>query len=208
MKKTQLERTLQSLDPVPAPRPEDEQYRTPAAIAAEVAYLALGKGDIAQARALDAGCGNGILAIAAALLEASHVVGVDSDPTVLEVAERNGRSAGVEVEWRRQDVATVGGTFDTVLTNPPFGAQRRHADRPFIDKGLQVSRVMYSFHNAATEAFVRKRIETGGGMITDRMRYEFPIPRTFAFHREEVRRVSVVLLRTETAGAGTRTDAT
>lgn len=207
MKKTQLERTLQGLDPISAPRPEEEQYPTPAAIAAEVAYLALGKGDIAEARALDAGCGNGVLAIAVKLLGASHVVGIDSDPTVLEVARRNGQRAGVDVEWRRQDVASVLGRFDTVVTNPPFGAQRRHADRPFIDKGLQVSRVMYSFHNGATEAWVQKRIETRGGRITDRMRYEFPIPRTFAFHREDVRHIPVILLRTETVAPVTRKDA-
>lgn len=199
MKKVQLERILQGLESVESPRSTSEQYATPAAIAAEVGYLALAKGDVAGARLLDAGCGNGVLAIGAKLLGAADVIAIDSDANVLRVARRNGQRAGVDVDWRQQDVASVEGRFDTVLTNPPFGAQRRHADRPFIDKALMVSHVVYSFHNAITEAYVRKRIEDQRGMITDRIGFEFPIPRTFPFHRQDVRRIPVVLLRYEVA---------
>jgi putative methylase len=197
MKKVQLERILQGLESVDSPRSETEQYATPASIASEVAYLALAKGDILGARVLDAGCGNGVLAIGAKLLGATQVVAIDLDADVLRVARSNGQRAGVDVDWRQQDVASLEGAFETVLTNPPFGAQRRHADRPFIDKALQVSRVVYSFHNAVTEAYVRSRIEARGGTVTDRIEYEFPIPRTFAFHRQDVRRIPVVLLRSE-----------
>jgi len=199
MKKVQLERILQSLAPVPQPKVEREQYVTPAPIAAEVVYGAYGRGDIERCTVLDLGCGNGTLGIGAKLLGAARVVGVDSDPAVIRVAEQNAATVRVEAEWRLDDVARVRENVDTVLMNPPFGAQTRHADRPFLDAALRCGRVVYTFLNAAAEAFVRRYFETAGATVTDRFPYAFPIPRTFEFHRDEARRIDVVLFRVAVA---------
>lgn len=198
MKKVQLERILQSLEAVPTPRPDIEQYPTPAALAAEVAYIAHGRGDLAGRRVLDAGCGSGILAIAAKLLGAAEVVGVDLDPEAVEVAARNGRRANADVEWRHADICAVKDPFDTVLMNPPFGSQRKHADLPFLDRAMALAPVVYSFHNRVTEGFLARRIETRGARITDRIPYDFPVPRMFRFHTRALRRVGVVLFRIDT----------
>ncbi len=197
MKKVQLERMLQSLAPMPAPRPDIEQYPTPPGLAAEVVFAACGSGDVADRHVLDAGCGNGVLAIAAKLLGAAEVLGVDVDPRAIEVAELNARRAEVDVTWLRSDISAVEGSFDTVLMNPPFGSQTRHADLPFLDKALNVASVIYSFHNAATEEFTRRRIASRGGRVTDRTLYEIPLAHAFPFPRADVRKISVVLLRTE-----------
>lgn len=199
MKKVQLERILQSLEPVPVPRADIEQYPTPAGVAAELAFFAFNRGDLEGRRVLDAGCGNGILGIAAKLMGASEVLGVDVDPAAIAVAERNAVRATVDVSWRCEDIASVREAFDTVLMNPPFGAQRKHADLPFLETSLAVARVIYSFHNAATEPFLLRRIAALGGEVTDRASYEFPLASAFPFHRDAVRRIPVVLLRTETA---------
>lgn len=199
MKKVRLEQILQPLEAVPTPKAAIEQYATPAAVAAEVVFIAAGRGDISGCRVLDAGCGNGVLGIAARLLGAAEVVGVDLDADAIQVALRNAERAAVDVQWQQADISDVLGPFDTVLMNPPFGAQTRHADLPFLDKALSVAKVVYSFHNAVTEAFLLRRIEAAGGHVTDRLAYEFPIPRTFRFHQDDVRRIPVVLLRTETA---------
>lgn len=198
-KKAQLERILQSLDPIPNPAASAEQYPTPAGIAAEVAYLAAAKGDIAGRAVVDLGCGNGILAIAASLLGAARVVGIDSDSVAIEVARRNADRTRVEVEWRLGDVHAFREPFDSVLMNPPFGSQMRHADVPFFDVALAHGRIVYAFLNAKSETFVRRHIESNGGTVTDRIVYAFPIPHTFPFHREELRRVDVVLYRIDTA---------
>jgi len=146
--------------------------------------MALARGDLQGRRVLDPGCGNGVLGIAAGLLGAADVVGVDVDPEAIEVARRNAQRVGVP---------------DTVLMNPPFGAQRRHADLPFLDRALEVGRVVYGFHNAKAEAFVVRRIRSRGARVTDRLEYAFPIPRSFPFHRRDRERIPVVLLRVDAA---------
>ncbi len=140
-----------------------------------------------------------MLAIAAKLLGAGRVMGLDSDPTAVEVARRNAERARVDVEWRLEDVRSVREHFETIFMNPPFGSQRRHADRPFFDTALAWGHVVYAFLNARAEGYVRRRIESGSGKITDRLPYAFPIPHSFEFHREEVRRIDVVLYRFEVA---------
>ena len=47
---------------------------------------------------IDYGCGSGILAIAAALLGAERVIGVDTDPQALEATRANAARNGVEIE--------------------------------------------------------------------------------------------------------------
>jgi putative methylase len=83
--------------------------------------------------------------------------------------------------------------------NPPFGAQTRHADRPFLDVAVTLGRVIYTFLNANSEAFVRKRLERSGARITDRLEYRFPIAHMFPFHRDVMRTQPVLLYRVEVA---------
>jgi ribosomal protein L11 methyltransferase len=52
---------------------------------------------------LDVGCGSGVLAIAAARLGFSPVVGIDQDEAALEAAGRNARANGVALELRPAD---------------------------------------------------------------------------------------------------------
>jgi predicted RNA methylase len=73
-----------------------EQYPTSPQLAAAVALTAKEKyGDIGQGLSvLDLGCGTGILAIAAALLEADHVWALDCDAAALQVAASNVQEMG------------------------------------------------------------------------------------------------------------------
>lgn len=68
---------------------------------------------------LDYGCGSGILAIAAHLLGARRVVGVDLDPAAVQTAQDNAHANGVEARFGLPDLADAQGegVFDVVLAN-------------------------------------------------------------------------------------------
>ena len=70
-------------------------------------------------RALDVGCGSGILSIAAMLLGAKRVLAVDIDPIAIEATVANARDnrVGKKIRAREGSVPTDEGPFDTILAN-------------------------------------------------------------------------------------------
>jgi ribosomal protein L11 methyltransferase len=68
------------------------------------------------ASVLDYGCGSGILAIAAAKLGASRVVGSDIDPQALQAARANSDANSVRADYTEPDSLRAG-TWDVVLAN-------------------------------------------------------------------------------------------
>jgi len=199
MKLKHLEMTLQRIAGYYHPRAALEQYQTPAPLAARLLYHALMKGDIEEKTVCDLGCGTGVLAIGAALLGADCVRGVDSDPKAVEGAKENAALLDAQVEFIIADVRDAAlpgclGSSDTVIMNPPFGAQKTHADRPFIDLALSIAPVTYSIFNAGSSQF----IETYTGEraeIDERVGGIFPIQRTFSFHTHDVQEIEVEILR-------------
>jgi putative methylase len=199
MKLRTLEMKLQRLAGFSRPRPALEQYQTPATLAARLLYDAMMNGDIGGRRVLDLGCGTGIIAIGAALLGAESVTGVDIDEGALVVARQNAALLDAEVTFLATDLRDEGSrdridVADTVVMNPPFGAQQAHADRPFIDAALTLAPVTYSIFNAGSIPFVTaytaKRAE-----ITGKIGGTFPIKRTFTFHTRDVQEIEVEILR-------------
>ena len=75
-------------------------------------------------RILDLGIGSGAIAIALARHFAdANVVAVDSSPAALELAEENIHAAGLAVRvaaCRSHWFANVDGTFDLIISNPPY----------------------------------------------------------------------------------------
>ena len=195
MKQRDLEILLQKVKPHPSPNPTLEQYQTPATVAAAVLYFAYGKGDIAGKKVLDAGCGTGILGIGAKLLGAEEVIALDVDEQALAVAMQNAKALGVDLSLLTVDVTDFPEACDTVIQNPPFGSQKPHADAPFLEHALRVARVVYTFHNAETDAWVEQRVASLGGAVTDRLRFALPIPRQFDFHRKDVVEVPTTVFR-------------
>jgi len=197
VKKQQLEILLQKVQGHPKPAAALEQYSTPPAIAADVLWFAYGLGDIAGKKVVDLGCGTGILGIGAKLLGADEVVSLDVDEAALGVAMKNAQALKVDISLLTVDVADFPEPADTVLMNPPFGAQKGdlHADVPFLERALATAPVTYTFHKAETEPFVLRTIAGLGGEATHRKAYAFPLPHSMPFHTEEVKEVPVVLLR-------------
>jgi putative methylase len=198
MKLNQLERILENIEGFSDPSPLLEQYQTPAALAARLLFHAALKGDIEGRRVCDLGCGTGILAIGAVLLGAREVVAVDIDTRSLQTARENASRARADLRLLQADIKDpetphrIGGC-DTVVMNPPFGAQQVHADRPFIDAALAIAPVVYGIFNDGSRSFISAYL-AGRGEIGEVIGGLLPIRRTFSFHRDEVREIPVEII--------------
>ncbi len=200
MKQRQLEIILQQLPKPTKPNPHLEQYTTPATIAADVIFTAYNWGDIQDKVVVDLGCGTGILATGAFLMGAEKVQGYDIDPNVIAIAQDHAAAHKHSIEFYTQDITSIQTTCDTVIMNPPFGAQKANlkADRKFIEKGFEIASIIYSFHLKKTIPFLEKMITALHGEITLQKDYEFPIKWLFDFHYKQVVNYKVTLLRIST----------
>ena len=192
MKKKDLEISLQSLEVFNNPKVSLEQYPTPSVIASDILFSAYAAGDIAGKRIADLGCGTGIFAIGAYLLGAESVTAFDIDGDALEIARRNSESKGCEIEFVQCSIDDVSGSFDTVLMNPPFGSQNKHADRPFLSKAMEISGSVYSIHMACTLDYIEKTAASAGRTVAGYKTYKYEIPHTFSFHNKTKKSVDVI----------------
>ena len=213
VRKLDLEIAISRIAPHPSPQAYLEQYTITPEVAAEILYIATYiYDDIADKTVIDLGCGTGRLAIAAALLGAKEVVGVDIDKPAIKQAMRNAGKLGVQtrMDWIIADIDAIRGNFDTVLENPPFGVQKRRADRKFLEKALQIGKRIYSLHkgvktvgkqkghqpthaSAAPSPFLKGLIERNDGEIKAVYVLLMSISRIFAFHQKRRHQFAVNL---------------
>ena len=206
IRKLDLELFLSTIKPHAGPKASLEQYtiteRTAATILCLSAYT---RDDIIGKSVLDLGCGTGRLALGAAFLGAISVVGIDIDEAAIKAARTNSEQLKLsdKVQWVTGDISTVVGSFDTVLQNPPFGVQKHHADRRFIEKALELGDTVYSLHNhpafdrqlmsklktnngqplqVESSTFIQRFVEKRGGHIVAVYALPLIISRMFDFH--------------------------
>lgn len=200
MKKKELEILLQKIPSFYKPVPYLEQYITSSDIAADIIFTAHQLGDIENKIVLDLGCGTGIFSVGAFLTGAKKVIGIDIDNNIIDIARNYAKKNNFKIIFKVQDVKDVEINCDTVIMNPPFGAQKgnQNADRKFIEKGFEVASVLYSLHLTKTIPFIKKLVTSLRGNITYSKNYIFPIKWTFNFHKKRLSNFDVTLLRTVT----------
>ena len=206
VRKLDLELFLSKIEPHPSPRASLEQYTVSESVAATMLYIAAYTNeDIIGKTVLDLGCGTGRLALGASYLGAQCVVGIDIDKKAIKIASENSKKAGLRtnIQWVVGDVSAITASFDTVLQNPPFGVQRRAADRKFLEKALEIGNVVYSLHNhpsidkqlmkrlkanpgnllqVAPSPFIEEFVERRQGVVKAVYALLMTIPRMFSFH--------------------------
>lgn len=221
IRKLELETFLSLIDPHPSPKPSLEQYTIPPDVAATMLYIAAyTNDDVAGKRILDLGCGTGRLALGAAFLGANQAVGIDVDKASIKLAFQNAVKLNLKerTQWIIGDIDAVRGDFDTVLQNPPFGVQRRRADRKFLEKALEVGKVVYSLHkhpirdetlirrmkankasliSTAPAPFLKKLTEEYGGKVKAAFTMIMTIPHMFSFHEKRKHEFLVDLIIVE-----------
>jgi putative methylase len=207
VRKLDLERTIAEIQPHPSPKAYFEQYTIPPDITAEMLYIAAYVyGDIAEKTVVDLGCGTGRLAIGAVLLGAKEAFGIDIDHLAVKTAKKNAENlkVGRKTNWIVADIEVLRGHFDTVLQNPPFGVQRKGADRRFIEKALEIGHKVYSLHKSgeSNRRFIKRFIELHSGKVTGIFPLEMTIPKMFEFHtkRRHSLKVDLYLIEGKTHG--------
>jgi ribosomal protein L11 methyltransferase len=127
------------------------------------------RGELADARVLDVGCGSGILAIAAVKLGAASAFGVDTDPVAEEATLANARRNRLVRGVRAREGSLPSGEpdFDVVLANliagvlVPLAGPLRDELRP--GGILLASGIFHDRETAVVDAF-----EAAGLTVTDR----------------------------------------
>lgn len=194
MKKKDLEIRLERVRPFKEPSAALEQYPTPATIASDILFSAYANGDVSECIVNDLGCGTGIFAIGAKLLDAEKVRGYDVSSSALAIARENADTLGTEIEFIETDISKVNDKADTTFMNPPFGCQNEHADRPFLQKAMELSDSIYSIHMANTIGFLEDFAASYGREIVARATYNYNIPHTFSFHSKTRQKVDIVVV--------------
>mmetsp|Transcript_35459 Transcript_35459/g.67919 ORF Transcript_35459/g.67919 Transcript_35459/m.67919 type:complete len:207 (-) Transcript_35459:191-811(-) len=202
MKLKHLQSMLEDVEVFRKPKVDLEQYPTGAHLASQMMYAAMSNGDVEEKVVVDLGCGCGVLGIAAVLLGAGHVVGVDIDASALEVAQEN--CEGFEdlfvdtIQCRVEDVSGLALRADTVVMNPPFGTRRKGADMEFLRAARSIATTaVYSLNKSSTRAYVKKFAEQELGFanakVVAEMRYD--LPASYRFHKEKSKDIEVDMWR-------------
>jgi len=218
VRKLELEKFLSKIESHPSPSVNLEQYTIATDVAATMLYIAAyANNDIVDKKVVDLGCGTGRLALGAAFLGAEQVLGVDIDRNVVKLAFENSVKMGLKerVQWVSGDIDIIRGDFDTILQNPPFGVQKRKADRKFLEKALELAKVVYSLHKhsepdktflrelesrrtglaqVAPSPFLKRFVEEHGGKIKVVYAMIMTIPHMFSFHEKRKHKFVVDLL--------------
>jgi len=198
MLKKQDELIFQSLATFQYPKPHLEQYPTPPDLA--VKFLNLAYEDIKDKVVFDLGCGTGILSIGSAILGARMVVGVDIDILALKIAKKNleavrGIYGELKVYFVNADIRELKFRADTVVMNPPFGMQRRGADRDFIVKAIEGSKVVWTLLGVNSDPLLERLSKIYGFKFEKMGNFTLSIKRSMRFHKREIYRTRVSIYR-------------
>lgn len=222
-KKRHLEIAIESIPQFESHNIDLEQYSTSPHIAADLLWNASSLGDIIDKNILDLGCGTGVFTLSSLLINAKSATGIDIDSNVIYIAKKTADQMNLtNAKFINRDIYNLLGdissenmsignilsdnifndSFDTAITNPPFGSQSRGkkgADRIFMKSAFEFSNVVYSFHMPETSDFVMNFYEKLGGKITHKFRYKFPLKNTYDFHTQETKYIDVIVFRTITS---------
>ena len=206
--KKQLISIIQNTESFTTPKIELEQYCIDALSAVDIIYFAgFEFNDINNKLVIDLGSGTGRLSIASAFLKPSMVLSVDIDLLALNILKENIFRLGLEnvILPLCNDVNYLGFSKEplfsnlkiTTIMNPPFGVQKRTADRIFLEKAFSISDVVYSIHLAGEKVFnfISKFCEKYNWHIDNFFPYEMILERSFQFHTKKVKSIDVNIFR-------------
>ncbi len=193
MNKKKLAINLSKLHPLTSFNVSLEQYQTDSELAADLIWKAFTSGDVEDKVVADLGCGNGILGIGALLLGAKKVYFLDLDKKALEICKKNIElfDFGDSFEFLLEDISDFDKRVDTSVINPPFGVQKRKADKRFLEVAMKLSNNVYSIHKVESSRFIELVAEENGFNVIEIVKKEFLLKKTYKFHTKDKYRFDV-----------------
>ncbi len=169
------------------PQASLEQYTTDSNIAAEIIWNAHMLGDLKDVA--DLGAGTGILGIGVLELE-GKVIFVEKDKDAIKVLKENLEEySGYKIF--EGDVSTFINKVETVIMNPPFGVQKRKADKQFVEKAFRVANIIYYIGKVESKKFIEAISKDNDRKISHYWEYEMPLKNTMKFHSKKVKKIMI-----------------
>jgi predicted RNA methylase len=165
-----------------------EQYQTEGDLAARWLTDINSDNSLVGARVVDLGAGNGILAMGALLLGASHATLIEVDSEAVKISEAHGREIAVETNSTIEVIEAElkgwpdGLEADMVIMNPPWGFQSKGADRIFIEAALASPADTIHLMHSAQATHPPEMAEQAGWDVEKRFSAEFRLPASMAHH--------------------------
>jgi len=191
---------VKKIDTFVNPKINLEQYSLPNDLIAFILILA--QNDLYRRNIVDFGCGTGRFSLPISKYFSNRVLGVDSDPHVINQLQVSIKSLKTRIEILNSFIEFLepsnwSSIFQTTIMNPPFGTQRRGIDQVFLRKALKFSEVVLSIHKANTES--RRVWERIARLHSKKLEIlatvDFSLEKTFFFHRNEKHKVKVDIIR-------------
>ena len=221
MKDWEVEQALQEVEGFGKSKIELEQYMTPPELATHFVCAAQRTyGDIEGKCVLDLGCGTGMLSCGAALMGADSVTACDLDEDALAIARGNRAELELEdvIDFVKLNVAARGHRgddpgevpilpnfrtkFDTVMLNPPFGAnkdrQQKGIDLLFLHTALCMVKpegAVYSLHKSSTREHIERTGERWGANAEPLGEYSWNLAKTYKHQKKNSKDIQVDLWR-------------
>ena len=208
MKKKEIVSIIQNTATFSNPKIELEQYCIDASSAVDLIYFAgLEFDDIKNRLIFDFGAGTGRLSIISAYFKATYVLSVDIDWSALKILNENILS--LDLNHLIFPICSDIDKFEisnsilpknlkiTTIMNPPFGVQKKAADRVFLEKAFNISDVVYSVHlaNVNVSKFISNYIKKFNWKIDYVYPFNMILERTFPFHSKRRKNINVEIYR-------------
>lgn len=203
---------LSNLKTFENPNQRLEQYSSDGDSAATLLWQAFLDDNIEDKYVVDLGCGTGILGIGALILGAKHVEFVDIDASIYPILKQNFEmmldtwEINIDGKWTftNANVANCPVEKDdvhrentTIISNPPFGTRVKHADKMFLEAGLNRGKHIYSMHKTSTSQFVKAFAMTNNLKNLWEQPISFQLKNTMPGHTKKMERIEVTIYHFE-----------